>query len=141
MSQGPSAPWDSHPGDYEYIPGLYDGDATSSQGPFSVGSFSSPTTGWQTDYFARDPGYVAFREELRDLIFHAARTAPPSPSARPRSESPLSPSAAGEVERAAQRQTTKLLSHGRHLEYLKNYVSDVAPWVCIHLESAVLMLL
>jgi hypothetical protein len=125
-------PWETYPSEYESASrtNSYNEDAPPSPPrAFSANSLPSPVANGQSDHFAHDPGYVAYREELRCLIFNTAQTAPPSPSAQLTSENPLSPTTLDEAERAAKRQTVQLLSQGRHMEYLKNYVREVAPWV------------
>lgn len=123
QSQQPHTLWDDAASPF------HSGDAAAAAPPLSASSFSSPVSRWQLDSFAQDPGYVAYREELRCLIFNTAQTAPSSPSAETRDQSPLTPNAVDQVERLAQRQTAELLARGRHLDYLKNYVAEVAPWV------------
>ncbi|KAI5462353.1 fungal-specific transcription factor domain-containing protein [Mariannaea sp. PMI_226] len=88
-------------------------------------SCSSPADSWPLDQFVQDPGYLAYQEELRCLIFNTAQTAVPS-----RETSPVTGDAnhPGE-EYEAQVQTKAALSSGRRLSYLKNYVAEVAPWV------------
>jgi len=56
---------------------------------------SSPSTTWRFDFdaFAQDPGYIAYQEELRDLIFHTATNAAPSPEAT--ADTPTSPDITG----------------------------------------------
>lgn len=122
---------------------------------------SSPSTTWRFDFdaFAQDPGYIAYQEELRDLIFHTATNAAPSPEAA--AATPPSPDATGantvllaladddttadvrvpapssagepasprQHARALQRLTAAVLSQGRRFEYLQNYVGQVAPWL------------
>ncbi|OIW31511.1 hypothetical protein CONLIGDRAFT_652571 [Coniochaeta ligniaria NRRL 30616] len=80
--------------------------------------FSTPTPNWILDEFAHDPGYLASREELRTLIFSTAQSAAPTREASPAADAD-----------AARIQTSQVLSLGRRLEYLKNYVGQVAPWL------------
>jgi hypothetical protein len=90
---------------------------------------SSPAGSWPLDEFVQDPGYLAYQEELRSLIFNTAQTAAPT-----RETSPVSVAAGQspkeQEEQEAQAQTKAALATGRRLEYLKNYVAAVAPWVC-----------
>ncbi|KAJ9144576.1 C6 zinc finger domain-containing protein [Pleurostoma richardsiae] len=118
---------------------------------------SSPSAAWRFDEFAQDPGYIAYQEELRDLIFHTATNAAPTRDITPvSSPSPDSGAAADEgvtagtaeasavstgaaaagnapLDPSAQhdlhRQTAAVLSQGRRFEYLKIYVGQVAPWL------------
>lgn len=93
---------------------------------FSVAdSSSSPSNSWPLDQFVQDPGYLAYQEELRCLIFNTAQTAAPSRESSP-APGEYGPS---DEEFVAQAQTKAALSSGRRLEYLKNYVAEVAPWV------------
>ncbi|KAM5351782.1 hypothetical protein ACJ41O_004505 [Fusarium nematophilum] len=86
---------------------------------------SSPSNSWPLDQFVQDPGYLAYQEELRCLIFNTAQTAAPSRETSP------APGEYGppDEEFVVQAQTKAALSSGRRLEYLKNYVAEVAPWL------------
>lgn len=109
-------------------------DAVASPGyGFSIEEFSTPSTGWQLDDFVLDPGYVASREELRWLMLNTAQTAPPSPAHGDSFISGLD-SQGSEDRASAQHKTSHLLSQGRRIEYLKNYISQVAPWVGLTLD-------
>lgn len=44
---------------------------------------ASPTSPWALDEFVTDPGYLAYQEELRCLIFNSAQTAAPTREATP----------------------------------------------------------
>ncbi|KLU82200.1 hypothetical protein MAPG_01276 [Magnaporthiopsis poae ATCC 64411] len=118
--------------------------------------FWSPSAVWTLDDFVLDPGYLPFQEELRSLIFRTAATAAPTreptpdggpsigegershtvlPSADHKSQaSPArflhlhDPIIADDIAEL-QRQTSVILSQGRHIEYLANYVSEIAPWL------------
>ena len=97
---------------------------------------SSPANSWPLDQFVQDPGYLAYQEELRCLIFNTAQTAAPTREASPVSTTTgVQGSKDGvtstdaEDDHAAQAQTREALAVGRRLEYLKNYVAEVAPWV------------
>lgn len=93
---------------------------------------SSPSNSWPLDEFVQDPGYLAYQEELRCLIFNTAQTAAPSREASPTAGVDGSPKEQFEV----QAQTKSALSSGRRLGYLKNYVAEVAPWVrCLPYSS------
>lgn len=86
---------------------------------------SSPSNSWPLDQFVQDPGYLAYQEELRCLIFNTAQTAAPSRETSPAPEKYDPPDEEFEI----QAQTKTALSSGRRLEYLKNYITEVAPWV------------
>lgn len=101
---------------------------------FSVEEFSTPSTSWLIDDFALDPGYVASREELRCLMLNTAQTAPPSPAYEGSFVSGLD-SQEDEDRSSVRHETSHLLSQGRRIEYLKNYISVVAPWVSLLVKS------
>jgi hypothetical protein len=103
---------------------------TSPDYALSTQDFSTPSTGWQLDDFVLDPGYVASREELRWLMLNTAQTAPSSP-AHVDSFASEADQQGGETLSSAQHQSSHLLSQGRRVEYFKNYISQVAPWVCL----------
>lgn len=93
---------------------------------------SSPANSWPLDLFGQDPGYLAYQEELRCLIFNTAQTAAPTREASPVSTADIEvpkDDAAADDDSEAQAQTRAALAVGRRLEYLKNYVAEVAPWV------------
>lgn len=90
---------------------------------------SSPSNSWPLDQFVQDPGYLAYQEELRCLIFNTAQTAAPSREGSPVPGEYIPP---GE-DYEAQRQTKAALSSGHRLAYLKNFVAEVAPWVRVTL--------
>lgn len=83
--------------------------------------FLSPATAssWPFDEFAHDPDYLASQEALRSLLFTTARSAAPTRAATP---------VEGE-ESAGVINIKQVLSKGRRVQYLKNYMSQVAPWV------------
>ncbi|KAK1247717.1 hypothetical protein MKX07_000605 [Trichoderma sp. CBMAI-0711] len=101
---------------------------TSPDYALSTQDFSTLSTGWQLDDFVLDPGYVASREELRWLMLNTAQTAPSSP-AHVDSFASEADQQGGETLSSAQHQTSHLLSQGRRVEYFKNYISQVAPWL------------
>ncbi|ETR99836.1 hypothetical protein M419DRAFT_85085 [Trichoderma reesei RUT C-30] len=101
---------------------------TSPDYALSTQDFSTPSTGWQLDDFVLDPGYVASREELRWLMLNTAQTAPSSP-AHVDSFASEADQQGGETLSSAQHQSSHLLSQGRRVEYFKNYISQVAPWL------------
>jgi hypothetical protein len=83
--------------------------------------FLSPATAssWPFDEFAHDPDYLASQEALRSLLFTTARSAAPT-----RAGTPIEgEDSAGSVN------IKQVLSKGRRVQYLKNYMSQVAPWV------------
>lgn len=100
---------------------------------------TSPAESWRLDEFVTDPGYLAYQEELRCLIFNTAQTAAPTREGTPEAAdggfSAGGFAAPGTIlgdEGAARRQAGQILGTGRRLEYLKNYVGEVATWVSLH---------
>ncbi|KAK1853153.1 C6 transcription factor [Colletotrichum chrysophilum] len=111
------------------------GDPAPSQHLSSEAS-TSPAESWRLDEFVTDPGYLAYQEELRCLIFNTAQTAAPTREGTP--EAADGGFAAGGFaapgtmlgdDSAARRHAGQILGTGRRLEYLKNYVGEVAPWL------------
>lgn len=98
----------------------------STDGP----AFPSPlgAASWGHDGFSHDPGFLASQEELRCMLFTIAQSAAPT-----RAASPNGNGLDGEGrERRAERDPLPMrsaLSSRRRVEYLKNYVGQVAPWV------------
>ncbi|KAL1864914.1 hypothetical protein VTK73DRAFT_5600 [Phialemonium thermophilum] len=104
---------------------------------------SSPSTSWLRDEFARDPGYVAYQEELRCLMLNTAQTAAPTREATPaapggadapETHAPGSVAASSSTNKTKDvqslyRETGDVLAHPHRLQYLKNYVAKVAPWL------------
>ncbi|KAJ0162990.1 hypothetical protein CTA2_3714 [Colletotrichum tanaceti] len=98
---------------------------------------TSPAESWRLDEFVTDPGYLAYQEELRCLIFNTAQTAAPTREGTPEAADGGFFSAGGFAapgtilgdEGTARRQAGQILGTGRRLEYLKNYVGEVAPWL------------
>ncbi|KAK0382305.1 C6 zinc finger domain-containing protein [Colletotrichum limetticola] len=97
---------------------------------------TSPAESWRLDEFVTDPGYLAYQEELRCLIFNTAQTAAPTREGTPEAAdggfSAGGFAAPGTIlgdEGAARRQAGQILGTGRRLEYLKNYVGEVATWL------------
>jgi hypothetical protein len=87
----------------------------------SIDPFLSPATAssWPFDEFAHDPDYLASQEALRSLLFTTARSAAPTRAATPE-----------DVEEARGEFNIKqVLCKGRRVQYLKNYMSQVAPWL------------
>lgn len=83
--------------------------------------FLSPVTAssWPFDEFAHDPDYLASQEALRSLMFDTARSVAPT-----RANTPIE----GEEQNSTIR-VKHILASGRRVQYLKNYLSNVAPWV------------
>ncbi|KAK2041986.1 C6 zinc finger domain-containing protein [Colletotrichum somersetense] len=88
---------------------------------------TSPAESWRLDEFVTDPGYLAYREELRCLIFNTAQTAAPTREGTP--EAADGGFAAPGTISSDEGQAGQILGTGRRLEYLKNYVGEVAPWL------------
>ncbi|KAJ4343405.1 hypothetical protein N0V95_006667 [Ascochyta clinopodiicola] len=81
--------------------------------------FLSPATAssWPFDEFAHDPDYLASQEALRSLMFNTARSAAPT-----RAGTPVHGDDMTSVN------FKHVLTNGRRIQYLKNYMSQVAPW-------------
>ncbi|PSN65242.1 hypothetical protein BS50DRAFT_497836 [Corynespora cassiicola Philippines] len=85
----------------------------------TLDTFLSPSTSWGIDEFAHDPNYLQSQEQLRSLLFTTARSAAPTRAGTPVDETTSDP--AFNIKR--------ILVQGRRVQYLKNYVSQVAPWL------------
>lgn len=116
------------------------------------GAFHSPAGGWSQDGFSQDPGFLASQEELRCILFSLAHSAVPT---RVGSLSPGSDQHQHQHQHQRQRAhryhdvvgesvDDDAKRHGgphaeaslrapvsslKRIEYLKNYVAQVAPWV------------
>ncbi|CRK40524.1 hypothetical protein BN1708_008248 [Verticillium longisporum] len=102
----------------------------------SEASSTSPAETWRLDHFVSEPGYLEYQEELRCLIFNTAQTAAPTREGTPEPGTtlpealPLVPSFPNPSDDAAnRRQAAQTLASPRRLEFLKNYVAEVAPWL------------
>lgn len=93
-------------------------------GPTPLTSISRPF-----DEILHEPGYLEYQEELRCLIFNTAQTEPPSRDGTPGPALQPGDSYTPEQRIEAQAQFEAALSHGRRLEYLQNWIAEVAPWV------------
>lgn len=93
-------------------------------------AFASPLAGSWTDGFSHDPGFLASQEELRSMLFTIAQSAAPTRACSPvdAEQGPETEEATLRRERTAMRPS---LSNSRRVEYLKNYVGQVAPWVSL----------
>jgi hypothetical protein len=103
--------------------------------PHSGATFDSPSNGWYHDGFAQDPGFLASQEELRGILFSLAYSAAPTRAATP-AGGRLDDKPTDQVEPSVfslpAQQWESLrppLSSTRRVEYLKNYITQVAPWV------------
>ncbi|KAJ4299911.1 hypothetical protein N0V90_005158 [Kalmusia sp. IMI 367209] len=83
--------------------------------------FLSPATSWGIDEFAHDPNYLASQEELRALLFTTARSAAPTRAGTPVDDEDNGSGSSFSIK--------KILAKGRRVQYLKNYMSQVAPWL------------
>lgn len=99
-------------------------DATPSNS--NDAAFASPlgATSWG-DEFSHDPGFLASQEELRCMLFNIAQSAAPTRAPSPDTQE----QDATQLRDRQQRSTRSVLSNTRRIEYLKNYVGQVAPWV------------
>lgn len=103
--------------------------------------FHSSPGSWYQDGFSQDPGFLASQEELRAILFTLANSAAPTRASSPETakreldlDANASPTTS--VSRSYQRQIHEQrrrrespLSSQRRIEYLKNYVAEIAPWV------------
>lgn len=89
-------------------------------------AFASPLANSWTDGFSHDPGFLASQEELRCMLFTIAQSAAPTRASSPVEQGRDAEESSQRRERAAIRPA---LSSSRRVEYLKNYVGQVAPWV------------
>ncbi|KAF1812255.1 hypothetical protein P152DRAFT_30347 [Eremomyces bilateralis CBS 781.70] len=99
--------------------------------PFPEGDDSvSPMTTWSLQGSINDPAFLASQDELRALLFTTAQT--PAPSRRG-SLGSHAETERGDTDTAdvggAYRQMQQILASHRRLEYLKNYIGQVAPWL------------
>lgn len=79
---------------------------------------ASPLTKINLDQFIQDPVYLQSQETLRSLLFSTAQSTVPT-----RAPSPVQD---GQPHTISSR---GILSSRKRIEYLKNYVAEVAPWV------------
>ncbi|OOQ83938.1 putative C6 transcription factor [Penicillium brasilianum] len=95
-----------------------------------VPAFPSPlgAASWGQDGFSHDPGFLASQEELRCMLFTIAQSAAPTRAASPDGNRQDDE----EEDRLTERDPLPMrsaLSSSRRVEYLKNYVGQVAPWL------------
>jgi hypothetical protein len=95
--------------------------ASTACGFENMDPFLSPATAssWPFDEFAHDPDYLASQEALRSLMFTTARSAAPTRAGTPTEGDDF----------AGAMKIKHTLANGRRIQYLKNYMSQVAPWV------------
>lgn len=129
-----SPAWDQLQSPY-HLADYYTDQHNSPTLPISSDPFQSPAASWTQDGFSQDPGYLASQEELRCILFSLANSTAPTRVSSPdivgrfelAEQSPRSkkyqPERRGELLQSS-------LSSRRRIEYLKNYVAEVAPWVC-----------
>lgn len=87
----------------------------------NIDPFLSPATAssWPRDEFAFNTDYLASQEALRSLLFNTARSGAPTRDGTP-----------DEVEeRSGAFNIKQVLSKGRRVQYLRNYIFQVAPWL------------
>lgn len=102
---------------------------------------TSPSSAdWPQQRFSHDPVFVASQRELRTLLISTAQSEVPTRRATPvatndegvwQNERRGSQNVNSNVAKAG---TEVINGKGRQLEYLKNYVARVAPWVS-HMKS------
>ncbi|KAL2829750.1 hypothetical protein BDW59DRAFT_170408 [Aspergillus cavernicola] len=90
---------------------------------------------WYQDGFSQDPGFLASQEELRAILFTLANSAAPTRASSPETgKASVSKRSVSRYQNEHQRQResgrqTSPLSSRRRIEYLKNYVAEIAPWL------------
>ena len=106
-----------------------------SQPPFlpPADPLHSPAAGGQqADCFSPDSGFLASQEELRCILFSLAHSAIPTGATSPDA---LNLDKAGDAASSSSSQPHHVyrdsLRSRRRIEYLKNYVAEVAPWVSV----------
>ncbi|KAF2800260.1 hypothetical protein K505DRAFT_355827 [Melanomma pulvis-pyrius CBS 109.77] len=95
--------------------------SASSYGFENVDPFLSPATSWGFDEFAHDPNYLASQEELRSLLFTTARSVAPTRAGTPADDDQNIGVTSFNIK--------QVLVKGNRVQYLKNYISQVAPWL------------
>ncbi|OAL04647.1 hypothetical protein IQ06DRAFT_332989 [Phaeosphaeriaceae sp. SRC1lsM3a] len=87
----------------------------------NIDPFLSPATAssWPQDEFAFNTDYLASQEALRSLLFNTARSGAPTRDGTP--DDAEEPSGVLNIK--------QVLSKGRRVQYLKNYMVQVAPWL------------
>ncbi|KAJ9224960.1 transcriptional regulator family: Fungal Specific TF [Paecilomyces variotii] len=78
----------------------------------------SPLTNISLDQFIQDPVYLQSQETLRSLLFSTAQSTVPT-----RAPSPVQDGQPHAIS------TRGIMSSRKRIEYLKNYVAEVAPWL------------
>ncbi|KAL4783495.1 hypothetical protein BJX76DRAFT_357879 [Aspergillus varians] len=109
--------------------------------------FHSSPGSWYNDGFSQDPGFLASQEELRAILFTLANSATPTRASSPTLDSRRrelefvsDESSATAVSRLypyprqhpgqqGREGSAPRLSSRRRIEYLKNYVAEIAPWL------------
>ncbi|ORY72080.1 uncharacterized protein BCR38DRAFT_329249 [Pseudomassariella vexata] len=131
MNFVPSDP-DPTPGSAEhgFSPFFSTSDLTAATPSGVSPNVSSPSMTSRPDEFMLSQDYLSYREELRSLIFHTAQSAAPTRQG--------SPAGADEVKLThelhnghlqSHRDTARILSIGKRVFYLRNYVEQVASWL------------
>lgn len=114
------------PASDDFLSGFFPTPTADSQSGIGVDSipidpFLSPATSWGFDELAHDPGYLASQEELRSLLFNTARSSASTRVGTPIEEDQTTNDVLFNIK--------QVLAKGRRVQYLKNYISQVAPWV------------
>ncbi|PTU17596.1 hypothetical protein P175DRAFT_0487303 [Aspergillus ochraceoroseus IBT 24754] len=122
-------------------PSGYQGPSHPSPRPAGAGEplYSPPNSRYQ-DGFSQDPGFLASQEELRSILFTFANSAAPTRASSPEADRRdlADTGSASRGYHSAQRGSvppppssarTSPLSSRRRIEYLKNYVAEIAPWL------------
>ena len=96
--------------------------------------------GWDADGFSPDPGFLASQEELRCKLFSLAYSAVPTGATSP-GDLHLGPAGDAASFSASQphRVYRESLRSCKRIEYLKNYIAEVAPWVSRWLACVIMV--
>lgn len=86
--------------------------------------FHSPFAEFLSDEFAFDPGFLASQKEFRTLLFNTAQSSAPT-----RAASPAPTDHGVQFNGSAKSVMLDIVSNSKRIEYLKNYLDVVAPWV------------
>jgi len=83
------------------------------------------------DEYSNDPRFVDSQRELRSLLFDTARSTGPTRVGSPENDEEDAGSTTESARRAFERTSyiKSIVSTGRRVTWLKNYINEVAPWL------------
>jgi hypothetical protein len=87
------------------------------------------TASWFDEY-TNDPRFVESQRELRDLLFTSAQSLAPTRAGTPEDHDTTLSGTLYEFSNGGA--VKSVVSTGERVVYLKNYLDEVAPWVCNH---------